>query len=54
MIDADAPNCLSPLEGEWQNWLVVNIPGFHVDKGETLTEYVGARPLPNTGKSINF
>lgn len=29
---------------EWHHWLVVNIPGNDISKGDTLSEYIGAGP----------
>lgn len=34
---------------EWHHWLVVNIPGNDIGKGETLSEYVGSGPPKGTG-----
>uniref|UniRef100_A0A915CT60 Phosphatidylethanolamine-binding protein n=1 Tax=Ditylenchus dipsaci TaxID=166011 RepID=A0A915CT60_9BILA len=47
--DPDAPSRKEPTHREWHHWLVVNIPGNDVSKGETLAEYVGAGPPPGTG-----
>lgn len=49
MTDPDAPSRKAPKYREWQHWLVVNIPENNVNKGETLTEYIGAGPPKNTG-----
>ncbi|CAK1590511.1 unnamed protein product [Parnassius mnemosyne] len=43
MIDPDARN------REWQHWLVGNVPGSDVSKGDVLATYVGAGPSPGTG-----
>lgn len=34
---------------QWHHWLVGNIPGKEVSKGETLSEYVGSGPPEGTG-----
>lgn len=49
MTDPDAPSRREPKFREWHHWLVGNIPGDNVSKGEVLTEYVGAGPPKNTG-----
>ncbi|CAG5049624.1 unnamed protein product [Parnassius apollo] len=36
-------------DSEWQHWLVGNVPGSDVSKGDVLTEYSGAGPRPGTG-----
>jgi len=45
MIDPDVPRRKNPVQREWQNWLVVNIPGSDVANGDILSEYVGPLPL---------
>lgn len=47
--DPDAPSRNEPKFREWHHWLVVNIPGNDVSKGETLSEYVGSGPPQGTG-----
>jgi len=47
--DPDAPSRKDPKFREWHHWLVVNIPGGLVEKGDTLSEYVGAGPPQDTG-----
>lgn len=49
MTDPDAPSRKSPSRREWHHWLVVNIPGSKIDKGQTLTEYVGSATPKGTG-----
>ena len=49
IIDPDAPSRTDPKFREWHHWLVGNIPGCDVSKGETLSQYVGSGPPPNTG-----
>lgn len=46
MTDPDAPSRKAPQYREWHHWLVVNIPGEEVSKGDTLSEYVGSGPPP--------
>ncbi|XP_033211338.1 protein D2-like isoform X2 [Belonocnema kinseyi] len=49
MTDPDAPSRKEPKFREWHHWLVGNIPGNDVQKGETLSEYVGSGPPEGTG-----
>uniref|UniRef100_A0A646QDK5 PBP1 n=1 Tax=Hemiscolopendra marginata TaxID=943146 RepID=A0A646QDK5_9MYRI len=49
MTDPDAPSRKDPKFREWHHWLVVNIPGTDVSKGETLSEYIGSGPPKGTG-----
>jgi hypothetical protein len=35
--------------GNYTHWLIINIPGNDVKKGETVFDYEGPGPLPNTG-----
>lgn len=49
MTDPDAPSRKNPIRREWHHWLVVNIPGKDVEKGETLSEYVPSAPPKNSG-----
>lgn len=49
MTDPDAPSRKEPTFREWHHWLVGNIPGNDVAKGEVLSEYVGSGPPPGTG-----
>lgn len=49
MTDPDAPSRENPKFGEWQHWLVANVPGNDVAGGETLSEYVGSGPPKGTG-----
>ncbi|XP_019871482.1 phosphatidylethanolamine-binding protein homolog F40A3.3-like [Aethina tumida] len=49
MADPDAPSRRCPHSREFQHWLVGNIPGKEIGKGETLSEYIGAGPPPNSG-----
>lgn len=47
--DPDAPSRAEPTFDQWLHWTVVNIPGKDLSKGNTLAEYVGSGPPPNTG-----
>ena len=49
MTDPDAPSRKEPTYREWHHWLVGNVPGAKVEDGETLSEYVGSGPPPDTG-----
>ncbi|KRT84523.1 hypothetical protein AMK59_1122, partial [Oryctes borbonicus] len=49
MTDPDAPSRSNPKFREWHHWLVGNIPGGNIEKGETLSEYIGAGPPKGTG-----
>lgn len=49
MTDPDAPSRAKPEIREWHHWLVVNIPGNALDKGEVLSEYVGSGAPKDTG-----
>ncbi|XP_050420430.1 protein D3-like [Adelges cooleyi] len=49
MTDPDAPSRKEHTFREWHHWLVGNIPGTDLSKGETLSEYVGSGPPPDTG-----
>jgi len=47
--DPDAPSRKNPIRREFLHWLVVNIPGTDISKGETFTEYIGSGPPEGTG-----
>ena len=49
MIDPDAPSRADPQMGEALHWLVVNIPGTDISKGETFAEYIGSGPPQGSG-----
>ncbi|ODM88162.1 Phosphatidylethanolamine-binding protein F40A3.3 [Orchesella cincta] len=49
LTDPDAPSRKQPTHREWHHWLVGNIPGTEITKGDTLTEYVGPGPPYGTG-----
>eukprot|EP00823_Brevimastigomonas_motovehiculus_P003419 TRINITY_DN207_c0_g1_i2.p1 TRINITY_DN207_c0_g1~~TRINITY_DN207_c0_g1_i2.p1 ORF type:complete len:196 (-),score=46.12 TRINITY_DN207_c0_g1_i2:203-733(-) len=48
MTDPDAPSRKNPKFREWRHWLVVNVPGSDVTKGETIAAYMGPGPPQNT------
>ena len=49
MTDPDAPSRLEPKFREWHHWLVINIPGNQVEKGDEISQYIGAGPPKGTG-----
>lgn len=49
MTDPDAPSRKEPTVREWHHWLVGNIPGDNLSKGEVLSEYVGSGPPKDSG-----
>ncbi|XP_076270104.1 protein D3-like isoform X2 [Rhynchophorus ferrugineus] len=49
MTDPDAPSRSNPIRREFRHWLVVNVPGSDVSKGEVLTAYVGSGPPKGSG-----
>lgn len=49
MFDPDAPSRESPKAKEWLHWLVGNIPGGEVAKGQEICQYVGSAPPQKSG-----
>ncbi|KAI5746874.1 hypothetical protein M8J77_008441 [Diaphorina citri] len=49
MTDPDAPSRQNPKAREWRHWLVVNIPGSQISRGQTITPYAGPTPPKGTG-----
>lgn len=47
--DPDAPSRKDPKFREWHHWLVTNIPGKDLSKGDVLSDYIGSGPPPDTG-----
>jgi phosphatidylethanolamine-binding protein (PEBP) family uncharacterized protein len=47
--DPDAPSRADPKYREWHHWLVGNIPGKDISKGDVLSAYIGAGPPKGTG-----
>ncbi|XP_055380935.1 protein D2-like [Condylostylus longicornis] len=49
MTDPDAPSSENPKMREWHHWLVGNVPGDDIEKGEILSEFVSSAPPKDTG-----
>jgi len=49
MVDPDAPSKDDPKYREWRHWLVINIPGDDIHRGDVLTPYAGPAPPKGTG-----
>ncbi|KRZ33731.1 Dedicator of cytokinesis protein 1 [Trichinella pseudospiralis] len=49
LTDPDAPSRQNPKFREWHHWLVANIPGCEINKGEVLSDYIGSGPPQGTG-----
>lgn len=49
MTDPDAPSRKEPTYREWHHWLVGNVPGTAIEKGEVLSDYIGSGPPEGTG-----
>ncbi|KAG5878106.1 hypothetical protein JTB14_017973 [Gonioctena quinquepunctata] len=49
MVDPDAPSRADPSVSEVLHWLVGNVPGIDVTKGDTIAEYIGSGPPLDTG-----
>jgi len=49
LTDPDAPTRKDAKWREWNHWGVVNIPEARVNEGETITEYIGSAPPPESG-----
>jgi len=49
LTDPDAPSRADPTLREVHHWLVVNIPGTNISRGEVLTAYIGSGPPQGTG-----
>ncbi|EDW11373.2 protein D3 [Drosophila mojavensis] len=49
MTDPDAPSRKDPKFREWHHWLVGNIPGNNLSKGQVLSAFIGSGPPPDTG-----
>ena len=49
MTDPDAPSRANPLYREFLHWVVTNIPGEDIVKGDTLLSYVSSAPPCNSG-----
>lgn len=49
MTDPDAPSRTNPKMKEWHHWLIGNIPGNQIEKGDVITDYVGSGPPKGSG-----
>ncbi|XP_017075477.2 putative odorant-binding protein A5 [Drosophila eugracilis] len=49
MICPDAPNRENPMYRSWLHWLVVNVPGLDIAKGQPISEYFGPLPPKDSG-----
>ncbi|TDG49417.1 hypothetical protein AWZ03_004100 [Drosophila navojoa] len=49
MLSPDAPSREYPIYRSWLHWLVVNVPGLDVAKGQPLSEYFGPMPPKESG-----
>ncbi|XP_073818982.1 protein D3-like [Musca autumnalis] len=49
MVDPDAPSRQDPTYREALHWLVINIPGKGISKGQTVAEYIGSGPPDGSG-----
>ncbi|XP_066598716.1 protein D2-like isoform X2 [Prorops nasuta] len=49
MTDPDAPSRKEPKFREWHHWLVGNIPGSDILKGDVLSAYIGSGPPEGSG-----
>ena len=54
MLNLDVPTKKDPKDSDFLSWLVVNIPGDDITKGETLAEYVGGFPLKEENQNLMF
>ena len=48
-LDPDAPSRANPSVREGLHWLVTNIPGCDIEKGDQFAEYVGSGAPKETG-----
>ncbi|GAV05078.1 hypothetical protein RvY_15260-2 [Ramazzottius varieornatus] len=51
--DLDTPSRANPTRSPLKHWLVINIPGRNVDKGDILGTYFGANPADGTGEGLS-
>uniref|UniRef100_A0A1I7XPT8 Phosphatidylethanolamine-binding protein n=1 Tax=Heterorhabditis bacteriophora TaxID=37862 RepID=A0A1I7XPT8_HETBA len=49
LLDPDAPSRKEATFREWHHWLIVNIPGDNLKKGDVLADYIGSGPPKGTG-----
>ncbi|XP_055303784.1 protein D2-like isoform X2 [Sitodiplosis mosellana] len=48
-VNLDAPSRENPRNREFRHWLVVNIPGNDVQKGDEVIGFIGSGPPKGTG-----
>jgi len=48
-VDPDLPSRTDNSQGEFDHWLVVNIPENQVNQGDTIAAYVGSGPSDGSG-----
>lgn len=49
LVDPDAPSRENPKFREWHHWLIGNVYGGDINKGEVLSDYIGSGPPKGTG-----
>ncbi|XP_030383786.1 putative odorant-binding protein A5 [Scaptodrosophila lebanonensis] len=50
MLTPDAPSRENPIYRSWLHWLVVNVPGDSISKGQIISEYYGPIPPKKSGE----
>lgn len=50
LLDMDAPSRAHPIAAQWLHWLVINVPGRDLSRGDTIAEYAGPTPPQGTGQ----
>lgn len=50
MLSPDAPSRDNPMYRSWLHWLVVNVPGMDLAKGQVIADYFG--PIPPNGSGL--
>ncbi|CAG0918763.1 unnamed protein product [Notodromas monacha] len=54
MVDPDAPSRVEPSYRSWLHWLVTNVPGSEVNRGDLVASYKGSAPPKDTGNHRYF
>ncbi|CAG2107976.1 unnamed protein product, partial [Medioppia subpectinata] len=49
MVDPDAPSRAEPTLRNWRHWLVMNIPGNKINKGDIISAFEGPEPPAGSG-----
>lgn len=49
MVDPDAPSRRNPKNREYRHWLVMNIPGNDISKGDEVIQFIGSGAPKKTG-----